>query len=80
MKGFMKFYYNHMNFFCKNITGNVSILAKFGVLVTYIINYVIVNFYMSKKAQTYMHLSFLFKLEKLLPEGGFLFTASIRPE
>ena len=59
-----------MNFFCKNITGNVSILGNFDVLVTYIIiNYVIVNFYMSYETQTYMHLSFLFKLEKLLPEG-----------
>ena len=35
---------------------------------------------MSYETQTYMHLSFLFKFEKLLPEGGFLFTASIRPE
>ena len=35
----------------------------------HIINYVIVNFYKSYETQTYMHLSFLFKFEKLLPEG-----------
>ena len=58
-----------MNFFCKNITGNVSILGNLEVLVTYIINYVIVNFYLSYETKTYMHLSFLFKFEKLLPEG-----------
>ena len=69
-----------MNFFCKNITGNVSILGNFDVLVTYIIiNYVIVNFYMSNETRTFMHLSFLFKFEELLAEGGLLLTASIRP-
>ena len=58
-----------MNFLCKNITGYVSLIGNFDVLVTYIINYVIVNFYMSYETQTYMRLSLLFKFEKLLPEG-----------